>query len=273
MKVLLMGGTGFVGSHIASALRTAGHELVIVSRSHGIDVNRLLSPADWHLLLTGVDVAINSVGIIAETHGQTFTNLHTRAPVALFEACVTAGVTRVIQISALGADEQAFVPYQQSKKVADDALRSLPVDWFVLRPSLIFGEGGKSTALFRRLASLPVIPLIGDGRQKVQPVHIDDLVATVMQCMLAGETGMTIDVVGPMAMDFSEWLQRLREQAGRARARTMSVPLGLMNMVASVASYLVPMMHPDNLRMLQQGSTADVQALTDFLGRPPRAVP
>lgn len=273
MKILLVGGNGFVGSHIASALRIAGHELVIVSRSHGTDINQLLRPADWLPLLAGVDVAINSVGIIAETAGQTFTKLHTWAPLALFEACVEAGVPRVIQISALGADEQAFVPYQQSKKAADDALRRLPVDWFVLRPSLIVGDGGKSTALFRRMASLPVIPLVGDGRQQVQPVHIDDLVETVMRCLVAEKAGMTIDVVGPTAMDFSEWLQRLREQTGRPRARTLSAPVSLVNMVASVARYLVPMMHPDNLRMLQQGNTADAQALTDFLGRAPRVVP
>lgn len=273
MKILLTGGHGFVGSHVASALRQAGHTVIIASRSGGADFNSLLSPQDWLPLLEGVEAAINCVGIIAEARGQTFETLHTRAPVALFEACVQAGVSRVIQVSALGADDEAFTPYQRSKKAADDALRALPLDWFILRPSLVYGEGGSSTALFKTLASLPVIPLVGNGQQQVQPVHIDDLVAVVMKCLEVDQAGMTIDVVGPTAMDFSEWLQRLRMKAGRSRTITLPTPFTLMTTIARVARFVMPMLHPDNLRMLQRGSTSDVQKMTDFLGRPPHDVP
>lgn len=273
MKILLTGASGFIGRHIGSVLTAAGHEVVAGSRSAGMDFNQLTRPADWQAYLQGVDVVINSVGIITERPGQSFSTLHYQAPVALFRACVEVGVKRVIHISALGADERAITPYQFTKKAADDVLRSLPLDWFVLRPSLVYGEGGKSAALFHRMASLPVIPVIAQGEQLIQPVHIDDLVETVMKCAITEQAGLTIDVVGPKAMTFAAWLQQLRLKSGKAVTTTLSMPFRVAMFVAPLLRYVMPLLSIDNLRMLEQGNTADVQPLVDFLGRMPRDIP
>ncbi len=272
MKILLTGASGFIGGHILRALEEAGHEVVPVSRRHGFDFTRMLTPEDWLPHLQGVEAAINSVGIIAETRGQTFEALHYRAPAALFRACVIAGVPRVVQISALGADEQAFTPYQLSKKAADDVLRDLPLAWFVLRPSLVYGAGGKSSAMFRFMANLPIIPLVGDGGQRIQPVHVSDVVAAVMQCLQAASSRRTLDMVGPYPLTFVEWLQTMQLEAGKKPALTLPIPLGLIMATAYAGRFIVPMLHPDNLRMLQRGNTADVQPLADFLGRMPLSV-
>ncbi|HRJ51448.1 MAG TPA: NAD(P)H-binding protein [Candidatus Thiothrix moscowensis] len=269
MNILLTGASGFIGGHIRQALLAAGHHVTPVSRQHGLDFTRMLTPQDWLPHLQNVEVVINSVGIIAETRGQTFAALHYRAPAALFRACVMAGVPRVVQISALGADEQAFTPYQLSKKAADDVLRELPLEWFVLRPSLVYGEGGKSSALFRYMANLPVIPRVGDGGQRIQPVHVSDVVATVMQCLQVASARRTLDVVGAYPLSFVEWLQAMRREAGKKPALTLPIPLGLVMASAQVGRFLVPMLHPDNLRMLQRGNVANVQPLADFLGRSP----
>lgn len=273
MKILLTGASGFIGRHIRVALESAGHEVIPATRGQGFEFNRMCSANDWLPHLQGVDAVINSVGIIVETHKQTFAALHHQTPAALFQACAQAGVKRVIQISALGADEHAFTPYQLSKKAADDELRALPLEWFVLRPSLVYGPGGKSTAMFQRLAALPVIPLIGQGQQCIQPVHIGDLVAAVIACLTATPAHRTIDVVGPTPMSFVDWLQRLRTAGGNSRGPTLPIPFPCVFAASQMAKYIVPLLHPDNLRMLQTGSTADVHDFAELLGRMPRDVP
>lgn len=273
MKILLTGASGFIGGHLKTTLEQSGHEVVACSRQNGCDFTAMLSAADWLPHLDGVEAVINAVGIIVETKQQHFDVLHRQAPVALFQACEQAGVKRVIQVSALGADDQSFTPYQLSKKAADDQLRKSALDWFVLRPSLVYGEGGASMAMFRQLSSLPVIPLVGDGQYKVQPVHVSDVVATVMQCLQAEATPQqTLDVVGAYPLTFADWLQTIRRRGGRKNAMMLKTPFSLMLAFAGVGKYVAPMMSPDNLRMLQAGNTSDVAALTEFLGRSPLTV-
>lgn len=272
MNVLLTGADGFIGRNIATALTSAGHRVTPVSRKHGFDFSRLITPAYWLPHLQGIDAVINCVGIIGETGSQRFEPLHTLAPSALFRACEHAGIRRVLQVSALGADETAFSAYHLSKRAADEVLRSLDLDWFVLRPSLIYGKGGKSSELFMRLARLPMIPVIGDGLQRLQPVHISDVVDTVMHCLIARETGKTLDILGTETVTFTEWLQWMRRAQGLPPAPVLRVPYRLAMAITRVARHFSPMLQPENLRMLQTGYWADVQPLVRFLGRTPRAI-
>jgi uncharacterized protein YbjT (DUF2867 family) len=272
MKILLTGGSGFIGRHVLRALEAEKHEIVLATRRSGVDFSKMQSADDWMTLLNGVDVVINCVGIIVETSTQTFADIHVHAPSALFHACVRAGVKRVIHISALGADELAFTPYQSSKRAGDEVLRHLPVEWFVLRPSLVYGEGGTSAALFQRLAGLPLIPLLGHGSQWVQPVHVDDLVETVMRCLRAHPAHRTLDVVGAYPIRFVEWLQAMRQARGKRKAPTLAIPFSFVLFNARWLRFLIPLSHPDNIRMLQRGNVADVLPLAEFLGHMPRSV-
>ncbi|MFT3930330.1 MAG: NAD-dependent epimerase/dehydratase family protein [Spongiibacteraceae bacterium] len=269
MNILLTGSTGFIGRNLADVLAASGHKVTGVSRSSGVDFCRMLQPADWLPYLAGVDVVINCVGIIGEAGSQSFTKLHASAPIALFQACVQTGIKKVIQISALGADHTAFSEYHLSKRAADDYLRSLDLDWFVLRPSLIYGRGGKSAELFMWLARLPVIPVIGSGQQVVQPVHIGDVVATVLRCMDVDKAKLTLDIVGSDSIAFAEWLQLMRDAQGFSRAVLLPIPFSLAIPAAHVARFLNPIFQPENLQMLKVGYRADVQPLQEFLGRAP----
>lgn len=271
MNILLTGASGFIGRHLTTALTAAGHRIKPASRSDGIDFSRMLSVADWLPHLGAVDAVINCVGIIGESSSQRFEPLHTLAPTALFRACAQAGVRRVLQISALGADETAFSTYHLSKRAADDCLRSLDLDWFVLRPSLIYGLGGKSSALFMRLAALPLIPVVGNGQQALQPVHISDVVAAVMQGLTSPETKQTLDILGTETITFAEWLQMMRQAQGLRRARLIHVPFWMAMAFAHIGRHFNPMLQPENLRMLQTGYRADFRPLAQFLGRPPLA--
>lgn len=272
MHILLTGASGFLGGHLARALAAAGHHVVPVSRRHGVDFARMRAPTDWRGWLVGVDAVINCVGIIGETRSQKFAALHTQAPCALFRACVEAGVRRVVQVSALGADGHAFSAYHLSKRAADDCLRGLDVDWFVLRPSLAYGPGGQSAALFMRLAAALVIPVIGDGQQMVQPVHVSDVVATVLRCLGSAAPRQTLDVVGPQSFTFVEWLQTMRQAQGKPRGTVLRVPQGLVRRAAWWLQHVWPLAQPDNLRMLAQGYRADPVPLAHFLGYAPTPV-
>ena len=270
MNILLTGASGFVGSNLMAALSDAGHQVRPVSRANGHDFASMLAPEDWLPLLAGVDAVINSVGIIGESGSQRFAALHAQAPAALFRACARAGVRRVVQISALGADESAFSAYHLSKRTADDVLRGLDLDWFVLRPAMIYGRGSKSAALFMQLASLPLIPVIGDGQQKMQPVHISDVVAVVLHSLDAAQARQTIDIVGPETVSFVEWLQRMRQSGGRSRARVLPVPVAPCMALMRLGGAFSPMLRTENLRMLLASYQADVRPLAQFLGRMPR---
>lgn len=273
MRVLLTGASGFVGRKILQVLEGRGHEVVGVSRANGIDFRWMLAEADWRPQLKGVEAVVNSVGIIVESVDQRFDTLHHRAPGALFRACAAAGVRRVVQISALGAVPGAATGYLRSKHAGDEILRGLPLEGWVLRPSLVYGPGGRSTALFRRLSGLPLIPLVGQGDQRIQPVHLDDLAAAVAICLETAIEARTVDVVGPQVMTFAQWLQRLRAQSGRHEARTLPLPVPWLLALSRIGRHLMPLCHPDNLRMLQQGSTADPAPLAALLGRMPHHVP
>ncbi|GIZ53649.1 NAD(P)H-binding protein [Noviherbaspirillum aridicola] len=283
MVVLLTGASGFIGSHLAQALLAAGHQVVCAVRDPDrmrdkrmryvrADFTRDFEPGAWLPRLAGVDAVINAVGIIRETGTQTFDAIHARAPCALFAACAASRVRKVIQISALGADEQARSSYHLSKKKADDYLRSLPLDSVIIQPSLVFGRGGTSARLFTTLAGLPLIGLPGDGRQQVQPVHLDDVVAAVMGALEHPlDRGTILPVVGPEPMTMRDFLGGLRRLMGMGRAHFMPVPMPFMRLGAA-AGKLLPssLLDPETLAMLERGNTGSAARLSALLGRSPR---
>ncbi|MBU4609695.1 NAD(P)H-binding protein [Achromobacter sp. GG226] len=289
MKVLLTGSTGFIGSRLLRALNAAGHEVVCPVRraskreTHApgihlieLDFAKATRAADWQAALAGVDVVINAVGILQERGPQQFETLHYLAPCALFQAAKEAGVRRVIQISALGADAQAESAYHLSKKAADDCLAGLDVDAAIVQPSLVFAPGGASARMFTFMAGLPVIPLPGRGDQRVQPVHREDLAAGVMALVEGApvtSSDRRVPFVGPAPMTLREFYGRLRLALGKGRARFLSIPAPIIAASASAGSH-VPgiLLDKDTWGMLQRGNTGDPTALTALIGHPPRAV-
>ena len=287
MNILLTGSTGFIGSHVLTKLIQLNHQVTACVRNPsqqqarfpqvnfiGIDFMQATTVEDWLPLLSDIDVVINTVGIISETKKQTFAALHTDAPSALFSATEKAGVKRVIQISALGADDQATSQYHLSKLAADDVLASLSLDWVILKPSLVYGNGAKSMGLFRAMAALPIIPLIEGGTQKMQPIQVNDLVDTIIACLDEDSPSQKVlDVVGPEEMSMKELLLKQRQWLGLKATKTLSTPLKWVLHFMPFTRWLdEPALTADSLKMLQRGNIADVTPLKKVLGKIPKSM-
>jgi uncharacterized protein YbjT (DUF2867 family) len=281
--VLLLGATGFIGARLLEALRAAGYPVVCGTRSGrapgdcrsiAVDYTRDHAAIDWVPRLRGIDVVINAIGILRESPRASFQALHVDAPVALFHACVEAGVKKVVQISALGADSEAVSRYHVTKKRADDALAALPLGWVVVQPSLVFGLGGRSAALFTQLAALPLIPLPGDGAQCVQPIHIDDLTAAVVRLIATNEYDrQRIPMVGPKAVTFREMLGTVRRALGLGEPHFIRVPVALVRLAAAAGDHLHGvLLDRESLGMLLRGNVAAPERISAILARAPRPV-
>lgn len=271
MRILLTGQGGFIGSRLRRALNRRGHEVP----PFRIDFREALEPAAWAPHVARFDAVVNAAGIFRERQPGDFERVHAVAPIALFRAAAQAGVPLLVQVSALGADEGATTAFHLSKRAGDDGLRALRRPALVLQPSLVYGPGGASARLMNLLATLPVLPLPGGGRQPVQPIHVDDLVAAVV-ALLEGprpDGPVTVALVGPEPVALRDYLAALRASLGYGDARCVAVPPRLAGPLAAVAARLTTWpIDPSALEMLGRGNVADAGATRAALGREPRGV-
>lgn len=281
MRILLAGATGFIGGHLLRTFREAGHEVRAIARRPGAarpgvewvvgDFATAHTPGEWAAAVAGCDVVVNAVGIIREAPGQTFSALHERGPAALFAAGAAAGA-RLVQISALGCDDVAREPYFRHRRVVDRQV--LAAGGFVLRPSFVWGPGDHSMRMFRSMAALPVVPVVGDGGALVRPVHVADLARAVRLAAEGDGPPGAWDVVGAEAMPFASLFDVLRVRIGRrAPAWKLHVPVPVMRVVAQLTAALGRgPITPDELSMLLRGSTAPVEPFAVRFGFVPRGL-
>jgi uncharacterized protein YbjT (DUF2867 family) len=286
MNILLTGATGFIGGHVLRALLAQNHRITVVCRHSerllqqfpGLraveqDFADATDSGDWLPHLQGIDAVINAVGIIKEAPGASFETVHHLAPAALFSACAQLGIKKIVQISALGAQLDAETAYFTSKAKADAHLQSLDLDWFIFKPSIVFGKGAKSMGLLAALAALPVTPLLDGGEQKLQPVAVGDL-SQAVSVALKPETRprQIIHAVGPEPIRFAAILALLAGYLGR-RLRTLSISHFWLGALLPLTAWLdEPVLNKQSLAMLQRGNTAAADGFAAFLGRSPVAL-
>lgn len=243
MKIFISGGTGFVGSHLKKALLERGHtvRLLIHRRTGGVeagiepvvgDVTRLET---FSAAVAGCDAIMHLVGIIREfpSRGVTFERLHVQATVNVVRAAQAAGVRRYIQMSALGARDGAASAYHRSKFRAEEIVRGAGLDYTIFRPSIIFGPGddfiNKLAGLVRLL---PAVPVIGDGRYRLQPVSAEDVARCFAASLEMPETsGNTYSLCGSDRVTYDELLDLIGRVLGKRRVTKAHSPLGLMKLV------------------------------------------
>ncbi len=282
MHVLLTGAQGFIGRRIHQALLAAGHTVRcgVSPRSAAgateavpTDFARDTTAAAWLPRLAGIDAVVNAVGVLRDTAGRPIDAVHRDTPIALFDACAQAGVRRVVQISALGV-EHGKTRYAETKRAADAHLLSLQAQGAlsaaVVRPSIVFGRGGDSSALFMQLARLPVLSLPRPVlRAQVQPVAVGDL-ADGIAALLGphGSVQGTVVFTGPQALPLAAFIASLRRQTGHGPARILALPDWLTQLSAR-AGDLVPVAPwcTETLALLQQDNVGDAAALRALIAR------
>ncbi len=274
MRIVIAGANGLIGAALAQCLRVMGHEVIPAGRNAeapGLRIDYTAMPDRAALIeaLRGVDVLVNAVGIFRATADQSFDAVHVKGPVALFDAAVAAGVRRIVQVSALGADATSPLPYFASKGQADEALRALPIDSVIVRPSLVYAEQGASSRWFAQLAALPVTPLPDGGHQPIQPLHLDDLVRALAAAATRGSPVQVIEAVGPRALSLREYLALFRAAMGRPR-HFIGVPSAWLRAPLRWLRHARAPLDPDALDMLARGSVGDAAAISDLLGHRPR---
>ena len=273
-RILLLGGTGFVGRSLCERLVTHGADtrVTVATRrlAHAQSVQFLptVDPVECDVhddaqlarLLPGHDAVVNLVAIL---HGGAaeFERVHVQLPRRLAAACTAAGVTRVLHVSALGAAEDAPSQYLRSKARGEAALRAAPLDLSVLRPSVIFGTHDRFLNLFALLqAVFPLVPLAG-ANARFQPVWVEDVSEALRRCLQRPDTaGQVYECAGPQVFTLRELVQL----AGRPSGHDRPV-LGLPDVLAwpqAIAMELLPgtpLMSRDNLLSMRVPNVATGQ--------------
>ena len=228
MRLAVTGGTGFLGNHLVSNLLAEGCELRVLARRVGAfnGLERVsVAAMDLRLeagALGGLDdchALVHLAGIFHESRGQRFDEVHRAGTDMLLAEARRAEIRRVIYVSALGAAPDAKSRFLRSKWAAEEAIRESGMDWTILRPSVIFGPGD---LFMNRLASLwwlPIMPVIGDGSIRLQPVWVGDIVTAITSALAEPKTtGQTFELVGPRAMPMDAIVDVV-EAATRSRRR------------------------------------------------------
>ena len=286
MRVLVTGANGFIGARVIDALRHAGHDPVAAMREGGknarqgmhCDFARDVDPRIWQARLGGIDAVVNCAGILRETRRDTFRSVHEDAPLALFQACVSAGIRRVVQLSALGdADDGEFIA---SKHRCDAGLARLDLDWVVLRPGLVYSAAGAygGTSMLRAIAALPgLLVLPRDGSQRLRPVAVEDLASAVVAALSSAPASRGIfELVGSQVLSLREYLLAWRAWFGLPTPIVLTTPRWLVALAVALgeAAGRGPLCRViDNLLERGRIGADDAPARTEaLLGRPPTSL-
>ena len=270
MKIFISGATGFVGGHLRRELLGRGHDLrlLVHKRRTGIeadveqiegDVTQLES---FEAAATGCDAVINLVGIIREfpAQGATFERLHVQATANVLGAAKKAAVGRYLQMSALGTRPDAVSSYHRTKYRAEELVRASGLQWTILRPSLIYGpQDAFINMLAGQLRLAPVMPVIGDGRYRLQPIHADDVARCFALALEIPQTiGECYELCGNDRLSYLELLDAVAAALGKSAPLKPHAPLGLMKLLIPVMQRIPQFpITMDQLQMLLEENICD----------------
>ncbi|MGB0720064.1 MAG: complex I NDUFA9 subunit family protein [Bdellovibrionales bacterium] len=273
----VFGGTGFVGTQVVRELAARGVTVKVATRvperAYFLKpcgaVGQIVpvpcdysDPASVAGVVAGSDYVVNCIGVLAQRRRAKFQSVHVDLPARIAKACADEGVGRFVHISAL-ACERGTSQYAKSKAEGEQAVHANFSAASLLRPSVIFGEGDDFFNMFAKMSKiLPVLPLIGGGKTRFQPVYVGDVADAVMAALEREDAkGKIYELAGPEILSFEEIYQRLFAHTGR-KACLISLPFALAKMDAAVLSVLPkPPLTCDQVESLKTDNVVNEGAL------------
>ncbi len=273
-NVVVFGGSGFLGRHLVRILAKTGTRVRIASRDPERsgwlrplgDVGQVTPvqanvryPGSVAAAVAGADAVVNLVGILSQWGAQKFEAVHAEGAAAVAQAAAEAGARRLVHVSAIGADAQSSSRYARSKAAGEAAVRDAFPDAVIVRPSVLFGP---EDGFFNMLASLarftPVLPLIGGGATRFQPVYVGDVAGAIAAILNDDEIkAECYELGGPRILTFREVLEHIVAEIGRPRV-LLPVPFALAKFEAYfLQMWPKPLLTVDQVELLKQDTVAD----------------
>jgi uncharacterized protein YbjT (DUF2867 family) len=250
-RIVIFGGSGFLGRSLVNRLARQGGQVVIVSRLPGQAIRQAIAgepgqvlaiAADIHsdasvaMAVRGADCVINLIGVLAQGRGQaSFDAIHRSAAGRIAAAAAAAGARQLVHVSALGADPASPSAYARSKAQGEAAVRAAFPSASIIRPSIIFGPDDGFFNLFARMALVsPFLPLIGGGRTRFQPVYSGDVVEAVLRLLdaPARPAGSLHELGGPRTYSFAALIDIILTIIGRPNKLRLPIGFGLASLQA-----------------------------------------
>jgi len=281
--ILVTGGTGFIGSHLIKRLRKENLLVRAVVRNPAkatqlMDLGAEVVPGDvadkasLEAAVRGVERVVHLVGIIQETAGATFQGVHVDGTRNLLDAAKQAGIRQFLFQSALGTRPNAKSEYHRTKWEAEELVRASGIAFTILRPSLIYGPRDQFTLRLSDMIKLsPVLPVIGSGKSKIQPLFIDDICSCIVKAVTSDCCLNEIyELGGPEQLTYEEVTIAIAEAMGVNRP-TLHLPLFFMRQMARAAEAFLPKppVTTDQLIMLQEDNVCNMRDIHDAFGIEP----
>jgi uncharacterized protein YbjT (DUF2867 family) len=264
--VTVFGGTGFVGRRVVRRLREAGATVRVASRHPGqTEVDEVKQIAvDAHdersveAAVVGADGVVNTIGLYVEHGSDTFHSVHVETAARIARVARRAGARRLVHLSGIGADAASPSPYIRSRGEGEAAVQAAFPGAVIIRPAVMFASDDRFlTTMLRLLRVLPVYPLFGNGRTRLQPVYGDDVAAAIAQVLRQDKKPHPIyELAGPRVYSYEELLRTIARIAGLRPVLTR-MPFALWDVLAGVAEILPrPPLSRNQVELMQIDTTA-----------------
>ena len=291
--ITVFGGSGFLGRYIVRELAKKGYRIRVavrrpdlaghvqpmgaVGQVHAIQANLRYG---WSIerAIQGADGVVNLVGILHESGKQSFESLQAEGPGLIAQACKAAGISTLVHVSAIGADEASPAAYARSKALGEKAVRAAVPEAIIMRPSIVFGPEDQFFNRFAGMARMsPILPVVGP-RTRFQPVYVGDVADAVALAVDGGaKPGTTYELGGPDVDTFEGLMDRMLNVIGRKRA-IIAMPTRVAELQAKVFELLPnPPLTVDQVKMLATDNVVSDAAIAEGrtlrgLGLSPAAV-